>query len=88
MLTSPSILDEDRHTETQGQGYVRIQEQKKAGHLVRLLIYSILQNYSALGASSVVASVASAGASVAAADFLERRVRVAFLAADLAMFSL
>ena len=47
-----------------------------------------IQNYSALGASSVVVSaVASAGASVAAADFLERRVRVAFLAAVLAMFS-
>ena len=47
-----------------------------------------LQNYSALGASSVVASAAGASAAAADADFLERRVRVAFLAAVLAMFSL
>ena len=41
-----------------------------------------------LGASSVVSAADAAGASVAAALFLERRVRVAFLAvAVLAMFS-
>ena len=51
-------------------------------------IYMMITDYSALGASSVVSAADAAGASVAAALFLERRVRVAFLAvAVLAMFS-
>ena len=44
-------------------------------------IYMMITDYSALGASSVVSAAGAAGA------FLERRVRVAFLAvAVLAMF--
>ena len=43
-------------------------------------IYMMITDYSALGASSVVSAADAAGASVVAALFLERRVRVAFLA--------
>ena len=61
---------------------------KATAFIAMAFIYMMITDYSALGASSVVSAAGAAGASVAAALFLERRVRVAFLAvAVLAMFS-
>ncbi len=53
---------------------------KATAFIAMAFIYMMITDYSALGASSVVSAAGAAGASVAAALFLERRVRVAFLA--------
>ena len=63
-------------------------KRRDATHVASLHLYSYKLNYSACASSAAGASVAGAStAGAAAALFLERRVRVAFLAV-LAMFSL
>ena len=68
--------------------YPIITKRRDATHVASLHSYSYNWNYSAFASSAAGASVAGAStAGAAAALFLERRVRVAFLAV-LAMFSL